>query len=53
MIPKAGYYTPLLHANSIEESMRFYVLLGFETIDQMREQGRLGWARMHCAGGAK
>jgi hypothetical protein len=52
MIPKAGYYTPLLHVNSIEESMRFYDLLGFETIDQMGELGRLGWARMHCEGGA-
>jgi len=52
MIPKAGYYTPLLHVNSIEESTRFYALLGFETIDQMGERGRLGWARMHCEGGA-
>ena len=52
MTPKAGYYTPLLHVNSIEESMRFYALLGFETIDQMGERGRLGWARMHCEGGA-
>jgi hypothetical protein len=52
MIPKAGYYTPLLHVNSIEESMRFYALLGFEAIDQMGEHGRLGWARMHCEGGA-
>ena len=52
MIPKAGYYTPLLHVNSIEESMRFYALLGFEAIDQMGEHGCLGWARMHCEGGA-
>jgi catechol-2,3-dioxygenase len=52
MIPKAGYYTPLLHVNSIEESMRFYALLGFEAIDQMGEHGRVGWARMHCEGGA-
>ncbi|MBV8205530.1 MAG: VOC family protein [Acidobacteria bacterium] len=52
MTPKAGYYTPLLHVNSIEESMRFYALLGFETIDEMGEPGCLGWARMHCEGGA-
>jgi hypothetical protein len=39
MIPKAGYYTPLLHVNSIEASMRFYALLGFEAIDQMGEHG--------------
>jgi catechol-2,3-dioxygenase len=52
MAPKAGYYTPLLHVNSVEDSMRFYALLGFEAIDQMGENGRLGWARMHCEGGA-
>ena len=52
MIPKAGYYTPLLHVNSVEESMRFYALLGFEAIDQMRGHGHVGWARMHCEGGA-
>jgi catechol-2,3-dioxygenase len=52
MAPKAGYYTPLLHVKSIEESMRFYALLGFESIDQMGEHGRLGWARMHCEGGS-
>ena len=52
MTPKAGYYTPLLHVKSIEDSMRFYALLGFETIDQMGEPGHLGWARMHCEGGA-
>ena len=52
MIPKAGYYTPLLHVNCIEESMHFYALLGFNAIDRMGEQGRVGWARMHCEGGA-
>ncbi len=52
MTVKAGYYTPMLHVKSIEESMRFYSLLGFETVDEMGEGGRLGWARMHCEGGA-
>jgi len=36
MTPKAAYYTPLLHVNSIEVSMRFYPLLGFETVDHSR-----------------
>ncbi len=49
---KAGYCTPMLHVRSVEESMRFYALLGFETVDQMGEPGHLGWARMHCEGGA-
>jgi hypothetical protein len=52
MTVKAGYCTPLLHVKSIEESMRFYALLGFETVDKMGEGGCLGWARMHCEGGA-
>ena len=52
MTVNVGYYTPLLHVKSIEESMRFYKLLGFDTVDQMGEGGRLGWARMHCEGGA-
>jgi len=52
MTVNVGYCTPLLHVKSIEESMRFYKLLGFETVDQMGESGCLGWARMHCEGGA-
>jgi hypothetical protein len=48
---KAGYSTPLLHASSIEASIRFYELLGFETIDTDRCEP-IGWARMHCEGGA-
>jgi len=52
MTPKAGYYTPMLHVNSIEDSLRFYALLGFEMMDQMGHPGRVGWARMHCEGGA-
>src|SRR4051812_43547144 len=52
MSVKAGWYTPMLHVKNIEASLRFYSLLGFETVDQMGEAGRLGWARMHCEGGA-
>jgi len=52
MTIKAGYLTPMLHVKSVEDSIRFYTLLGFEIIDQMGERGCLGWARMHCEGGA-
>ncbi len=51
MAPKAGYSTPMLHVAEIEKSIRFYQLLGFETIDTDR-LNPLGWARMHCEGGA-
>jgi hypothetical protein len=48
---KACYSTPLLHVAEIERSLKFYELLGFETVDTDRCQP-LGWARMHCDGGA-
>lgn len=51
MTVKAGYSTPLLHVAEIESSIRFYELLGFTTIDTDRCDP-LGWARMHCEGGA-
>src|SRR5690348_4520319 len=51
MPPKATYSTPLLHVADIETSIRFYELLGFTTIDTDRCTP-LGWARMHCEGGA-
>jgi hypothetical protein len=51
MSVKAGYSTPLIHASSVEDSIRFYQLLGFELIDTDR-CNPLGWARMHCEGGA-
>jgi hypothetical protein len=51
MTVKAYYSTPLLHAAEIERSLKFYGLLGFETIDTDRCQP-IGWARMHCEGGA-
>ena len=51
MSAKVGYSTPLLHVAEIEKSIRFYELLGFTTIDTDRCTP-LGWARMHCEGGA-
>jgi hypothetical protein len=50
-IPKAGHFTPMLHVADIETSIRFYELLGFQTIDTDRARP-LGWARLHCEGGA-
>ncbi len=51
MTIKAGYFTPMLHAAEIEQSIRFYELLGFST---MMTDGcnPIGWARLHCEGGA-
>jgi len=51
MIAKAGYSTPLLHVAEIERSIRFYELLGFVTVDTDRCTP-IGWARLHCEGGA-
>jgi catechol 2,3-dioxygenase-like lactoylglutathione lyase family enzyme len=47
---KAGYPTPMLHVADIERARRFYERLGYETIDTMGEP--VGWARLHCEGGA-
>ncbi|HEV2021188.1 MAG TPA: VOC family protein [Terriglobales bacterium] len=53
MTAKAGYSTPSLHVADVARSLRFYELLGFETIDTDGEGGRPPtWARMHCEGGA-
>jgi hypothetical protein len=46
-----GNSTPLLEVDEIESSIRFYELLGFSAVDTDREEP-LGWARMHCEGGA-
>jgi hypothetical protein len=51
MSVKVGYSTPMLHVAEIEKSLRFYELLGFVTIDTDRCVP-IGWARMHCDGGA-
>jgi hypothetical protein len=51
MSAKVGYSTPMLHVAEIERSIRFYELLGFVTVDTDRCTP-LGWARMHCEGGA-
>jgi hypothetical protein len=48
---KAGYSTPLMHVAEVERSIRFYELLGFELMDSDRCVP-IGWARMHCEGGA-
>lgn len=48
---KAGYSTPMLHVAEIERSIRFYELLGFTTVDTDRCTP-IGWARLHCEGGA-
>jgi catechol 2,3-dioxygenase-like lactoylglutathione lyase family enzyme len=49
----AGYFTPMLHVGEVERSIAFYRLLGFELIDEEGVPGcPLGWARMHCEGGA-
>jgi len=51
MSAKVGYSTPVLHVAEIEKSIRFYEQLGFVTVDTDRAKP-LGWARMHCEGGA-
>jgi len=51
MSAKVGYSTPMLHVAEIERSIRFYELLGFVTVDTDRCDP-LGWARLHCEGGA-
>ena len=51
MSAKVGYSTPMLHVVEVERSIRFYELLGFVTVDTDRCTP-LGWARMHCEGGA-
>lgn len=47
----AGWYTPMLRVAEIERSIPFYELLGFDLIDTDRCEP-IGWARMHCQGGA-
>ncbi len=51
MTVKAGYSTPMLHVADVARSLRFYALLGFETIDTEGEEGHIGWARTNCEGG--
>jgi predicted enzyme related to lactoylglutathione lyase len=51
MTTKVGYSTPMLHVAEIENSIRFYELLGFTTIDT-DDCKPLGWARLHCEGGS-
>lgn len=51
MSAKVGYSTPMLHVAEIERSIHFYELLGFTVIDTDGCRP-LGWARLHCEGGA-
>lgn len=51
MLPKAAHITPLLHVADIERSMRYYEILGFETVNTDRSE-HPRWARMQCEGGA-
>jgi catechol 2,3-dioxygenase-like lactoylglutathione lyase family enzyme len=51
MSVKAAYATPMLHAEKVERSIAFYEKLGFALIDTDRCTP-IGWARMHCEGGA-
>lgn len=53
MAARAGWSTPMLHVLDIERSLRWWALFGFETVDVARgSDGVIGWARMHCEGGA-
>ncbi len=51
MSVKATFSTPMPHVMEIERSLAFYELLGFVTVDSDVAEP-LGWARMHCEGGA-
>ena len=41
----------MLHVADVERSIQFYELLGFTTVDTDRCTP-IGWARLHCDGGA-
>ena len=49
---KAGWSTPMLHVGSVERSIAFYRLLGFDLVDVEGPQGCLGWARMRTDDGS-
>ncbi|HSE47611.1 MAG TPA: VOC family protein [Terriglobales bacterium] len=42
----------MLHVGSVERSIAFYRLLGFELVDVEGPQGCLGWARMRTDDGS-
>ena len=42
----------MLHVADVARSIHFYELLGFDIIDTEGDPRCLGWARMHCEGGA-
>jgi hypothetical protein len=49
---KADYCTPTLHVADVEQSLRFYARLGFETKRTDAEGGQIDWARAQCEDGA-
>lgn len=53
MTVKAGWSTPMLHTASVERSIRFYRLLGFELVDVEGAEGcPFAWARMRTEDGS-
>ena len=53
MSAKAGWSTPMLHAASIERSIRFYRLIGFDLVDiEGEKEHSPGWARMATKDGS-
>jgi catechol 2,3-dioxygenase-like lactoylglutathione lyase family enzyme len=42
----------MLHVRDVVTSIRFYEKLGFQFIDSEGDDGSIGWARVHCEGGA-
>src|SRR5437870_10887256 len=51
MSPRVHYSTPLLHVAEIENSIRFYELLGFVVIDTEGDMP-VAWTRLHCESGS-
>jgi hypothetical protein len=51
MSVKAGWSTPMFPVTEVEQSIEFYALLGFETIDTEGSRP-IAWARLHSVGGA-
>jgi hypothetical protein len=49
---KAGWSTPMFHVASVERSIRFHRLIGFELLDVEGPEGCLGWARLGTKDGS-
>ncbi len=49
MKAKVGYSAPMLHVKNVEQSARFYELLGFSILGTHRDpSGKLVWAELGC-----